>query len=79
MIAIIFLFALASAQLRIDYNQTKQQCPSIKCVLYDAYMEPNNLCIYHEKLGGTDASILLRSCEDNPNQVCNLFSNFAWT
>ena len=54
-------------------------CPEIKCVLYDAYMEPNELCIYHEK-PLIEGVIKLRSCGDNINTVCDMFSgDFAWT
>jgi len=47
-------------------------------VLYDDYMEPNNLCMYHDRTLSTP-TIKLRSCNDNPNQMCDLFSAFAWT
>ena len=54
-----------------------QYCPIVQCVLYDDYMEPNNLCMYHDR-SLSYPTIKLRSCNDNPNQVCDLFSNFAW-
>ncbi len=54
-------------------------CPSINCVLYDADMEPNNLCMQHEGIGTTNHKIKLRNCNDIPNQLCDLFSDFAWT
>ena len=61
------------------YTNIKQMCPEIKCVLYDAYMEPNELCIYHEK-PLIEGVIKLRSCGDNINTVCDMFSgDFAWT
>lgn len=66
------LGALASAQ------NLHQYCPKIECVLYDDYMEPNNLCMYHDRTLSTP-TIKLRSCNDNPNQMCDLFSAFAWT
>ena len=70
--ASLVLFSVAFGQ------NLHQYCPNIECVLYDDYMEPNNLCMYHDRTLSTP-TIKLRSCNDNPNQMCDLFSNFAWT
>lgn len=69
---------LISSTMGAGIYDVKQTCPSIQCVLYDSYMEPNNLCMQHEAplISGV---IKLRSCGDNPNQVCDLFEDFAWT
>ena len=48
-------------------------------MLYDADMEPNNLCMQHEGINTPNYKIKLRSCNDIPNQICDLFSDFAWT
>ena len=53
-------------------------CPEIKCLTYDDYMEPNNLCLWHS--GDIPTSeVKLRVC-DNPNEICDLFrfGAFAW-
>ena len=69
----VFLF-IASC----TYISARQNCPLIQCVLYDSYMEPNNLCLYHDQ-SSSNSVINLRSCNDNPNQMCDLFGSFAWT
>lgn len=56
----------------------KMNCPKIDCVLYDEYMEPNNLCLYHDQTSSSPL-IKLRHCSDVPNQMCDLFGDFAWT
>ena len=75
----ILLLAASPFLIKAGVYDVKQVCPKIECVLYDSYMEPNNLCMFHEAplISGV---IKLRSCGDNPNQICDLFgSNFAWT
>jgi hypothetical protein len=42
-------------------------CPKIDCVLYDADMEPNNLCMQHEGINSENHKIKLRNCNDIPN------------
>lgn len=43
-------------------------------------MEPNNLCMVFENVNSPGlAEIKLRSCGDNPNQICDIFGGFAWT
>lgn len=77
LIAATSIVLAVNGQATINYTRSVQSCPIIQCVLYDEYMEPNNICLYHQKPGQV---INLRSCGDNPNQVCDLYSiDFAWT
>ena len=79
LLLLLSLVPMLQAQFNPRPYEVRQVCPKIQCVLYDSYMEPNNLCINHERplISGV---VKLRSCSDNPNQMCDLFSgNYAWT
>ena len=59
--------------------RAQQNCPTVECVNYDSFMEPNNLCMYHSDFASA-WTIKLRPCTTIPNQVCNMFAlDFGWT